>query len=136
MMSFKLGKEIEKDVFHLFTSVGQKKFWVPMRNQTSGLWILHSDAVLLSHRYATVSEVYYEVHMTCPAAYTVRISNVDSVIFVNRIGEMVSFEFVPHSWKNKKHLSLKFISLKIVQWTIFVKQITENFDRSSQVTQR
>ena len=24
-MSFKLGKEIEKDVFHLFTSVGQKK---------------------------------------------------------------------------------------------------------------
>ena len=25
MMSFKLGKEIEKDVFHLFTSVGQKK---------------------------------------------------------------------------------------------------------------
>ena len=25
MISFKLGKEIEKDVFHLFTSVGQKK---------------------------------------------------------------------------------------------------------------
>ena len=56
-----------------------------MRNQTSGLWILHSDALLLSHRYSTVSEVYYEVHMTCPAACTVRISNVDSVIFVNRI---------------------------------------------------
>ena len=55
-----------------------------MRNQTSGLWILHSVALPLSHRYSTVSEVYYEVHMTCPA-YTVRISNVDSVIFVNRI---------------------------------------------------
>ena len=25
MMSFKLSKEKEKDVFHLFTSVGQKK---------------------------------------------------------------------------------------------------------------
>ena len=25
MMSFKLSKEIEKDDFHLFTSVGQKK---------------------------------------------------------------------------------------------------------------
>ena len=25
MISFKIGKEIEKDVFHLFTSVGQKK---------------------------------------------------------------------------------------------------------------
>ena len=25
MISFKLGKEIEKDVFHIFTSVGQKK---------------------------------------------------------------------------------------------------------------
>ena len=25
MVSFELGKEIEKDVFHLFTSVGQRK---------------------------------------------------------------------------------------------------------------
>ena len=28
-MSFKLGKEIEKDVFHLFTSVEQKKILSP-----------------------------------------------------------------------------------------------------------
>ena len=29
MISFKIGKEIGKDVFHLFTSVGQKKILSP-----------------------------------------------------------------------------------------------------------
>ena len=38
-----------------------------------------------------VSEVYYEVRMT-RVLHTARISNVDSVIFVNTIREMVSFE--------------------------------------------
>ena len=38
-----------------------------------------------------MSEVYYEVHMTC-VLHTSRISNVDSVMFINRMKEMVSFE--------------------------------------------
>ena len=38
-----------------------------------------------------VSEVYYEVHMT-RVLHTARIGNVDSVIFVNTIREIVSFE--------------------------------------------
>ena len=38
-----------------------------------------------------MSEVYYEVHMT-RVLHTARIGNVDSVIFVNTIREMVSFE--------------------------------------------
>ena len=38
-----------------------------------------------------VSEVYYEVHMT-RVLHTARISNVDSVMFVNRLREMASFE--------------------------------------------
>ena len=38
-----------------------------------------------------MSEVYYEVHMT-RVLHTVRIGNVDSVIFVNTIREMVNFE--------------------------------------------
>ena len=37
MVSFKLDREIGKDVFRLVTSVGQKKFWVPMRNLTLDL---------------------------------------------------------------------------------------------------
>ena len=37
----------------------------------------------LSHRDSTVSEVYYEVHMT-RVLHTARISNVDSVMFVDR----------------------------------------------------
>ena len=36
-----------------------------------------------------VSEVYYEVHMTC-VLHIVRISNVNSVMFVHRIREMES----------------------------------------------
>ena len=39
----------------------------------------------------TVSEVYHEVHMT-RVLHTVRISNVDSVMFANRIREILSFE--------------------------------------------
>ena len=38
-----------------------------------------------------MSEVYYEVHMTC-VLHNSRISNVDSVMFINRMKEMVSFE--------------------------------------------
>ena len=44
---------------------------------------LRSDALPLSHRDSTVSEVYYEVHMT-GVLHTARISNVDSVMFVDR----------------------------------------------------
>ena len=62
-----------------------------MRNRTSDLRILRTDALSLSHRDFMVSEVYYEVHMT-RVLHTARISNVDSVMFVNRIREMVSFE--------------------------------------------
>ena len=53
-----------------------------MRNQTSDLRISRSDALPLSHRNSTVSEVYFEVHMT-RVLHTARISNVDSVMFVD-----------------------------------------------------
>ena len=54
-----------------------------MRNRTSDLRIPRSNAVPTSHRDSTVSEVCYEVHMT-RVLRTARISNVDSVMFVNR----------------------------------------------------
>ena len=41
---------------------------------------LCSDALLLSHRDSSVSEVYYEVHMTW-VLHTAGISNVDSIMF-------------------------------------------------------
>ena len=53
-------------------------------NRTSHLRILRSNALPLS-------EVNYEVHMT-RVLHTARISKVDSVMFVNRIREIVSFE--------------------------------------------
>ena len=61
MVSFELGEEIKKFFFLLFTSVGKKKFWVPVNYRTSDLRILRSFALPLSHRDSTVSEVYYEV---------------------------------------------------------------------------
>ena len=62
-----------------------------MRNRTSDLQILHSDDALpLSHRDYTVSEVYYKVHMTC-VRHTARIRNVNSIMFGNRLREVVNF---------------------------------------------
>ena len=50
---------------------------------------LRSDALPLSHRDSTVTEVYYEVHMT-RVLHTARISNVDSVIFLDGNNETFS----------------------------------------------
>ena len=63
-----------------------------MRNQTSDLMIPHPNALPLSHRDSTLSKAYYEVHMT-HVLHTAMSSNVNSIMFVNRIQEMVSFEF-------------------------------------------
>ena len=54
-----------------------------MRNRTSDLRIPRSEALPLSHRDSTASEVYYKVHLT-RVLPTARISNVDSVMFVDR----------------------------------------------------
>ena len=55
-----------------------------MRNQTSDFRIPRFDALPLSHRDFTVSEVYDEVHMT-RVLHTVRMNNVDGVMFVGQI---------------------------------------------------
>ena len=85
MVSFKLGKEIEKDIFSSCRERKTKEK-VPMRNRTSDLRIPLSYALPLSRRDSTVNEVYYEVHLT-RVLHTARINNVDSVIFVNRLRE-------------------------------------------------
>ena len=68
----------------------KRKFWVPMRNRTSDLQIPRSDALPLSHRDSTMSEVYCEVHIT-RVLHTARISKIDPVMFVNRIRDKVRF---------------------------------------------
>ena len=62
-----------------------------MRMRTSDLRIPRFDALPLSHKDSTVSEVYYKFHMT-RVLHTARISNVDGVMFVIRIRDLVSFE--------------------------------------------
>ena len=69
----------------------EKHSEAPLRNQNSDLRIPRSDTQPLSHRDSMMSEVYYEVHIT-RIVHTSRISNVDSVMFLNRIREMVSFQ--------------------------------------------
>ena len=61
MLNFELGKEINKDrCFPSCIERGtKKKFWVLKRNRISDLRIPRSDALPLSHRDSTVSEVYF-----------------------------------------------------------------------------
>ena len=61
-----------------------------MRIQTSDLQILQSNAPKLSQQDSVVSKAYLE-DMT-HILHTARISNVHSIMFVNRLTEMVSFE--------------------------------------------
>ena len=76
-----------KDIFGHVTSVGQKKY----SESPQGIEPQSIDALPLSHKDSMVSEVYYEVRKT-RVSHTAKISNVDSVLFVNRMREMVSFE--------------------------------------------
>ena len=57
--AFFVSNLFEKDVY---SSCHKEKS--PQRNRTSDLRIPRSDALPLSDRDSTVSEVYYEVHMT------------------------------------------------------------------------
>ena len=79
----------ERCFFRLVTSVRQIKNSDPHEESNLRPSDLRSDALPLSHRDSTVSEVYYEVHMT-RVLHTARISNVDSVIFLDRNNETFS----------------------------------------------
>ena len=74
MVSFELGKETEEDVFRFVTCVGTSDLRIP-RSQ------LRCSITEPQRLYG------YKVHMT-RVLHTARISNVDSVMFVNRIREM------------------------------------------------
>ena len=91
-MTLKCGKnKIEKDVFRLVTSVGQRKNSESLRGIEPQTFGFRDPMLYYWATDSTVSEVYYKVHMT-RILHTAKISNVDSVMFVYRIREMVSFE--------------------------------------------
>ena len=77
--------------FRLVTSVGQRKILSPHEESNLRPSDLRSDALPLSHKDTSMSEVYYEVLIT-RVLHTARISNVDSVMLLIEIVEMVSFE--------------------------------------------
>ena len=67
--------------------MGQEKILSPHKESNFRPSDLRFDALPLSHRDSSVSEVYYEVHMT-RVLHTARISDVFNVMFVNRTREM------------------------------------------------
>ena len=93
-----------------------------MRKRTSDLRIPRSDALPLSHRDSAVSEVYYDVHMA-RVLHTARISNVESVMFVDRnkrdgkfstllilVLRIFSFFLCPTLLKRRKNIFLYFFT--------------------------
>ena len=88
-----------------------------MRNQTSELWILLSDALPLSHRDSMVSEVYYEeVYPEVPFL----IPDGDSVLFLcptlqTRQKLRVKFVMETSSSERTKHGRHHFCSLASLQ---------------------
>ena len=67
--------------FRLVKSVEQRKILSPHKESNLRPSDLRSDALPLSHKDSSVSEVYYEVLMT-RVPPTARINNVDSVMFL------------------------------------------------------
>ena len=89
MVSLELDKEIEKDVFHLFMSMGQRKnSEFPWGIEPQTFRNLHS--VMLYHW--DTETLWWVRSLMRFTLHTSRISNVNSVVFVNRIREVVSLE--------------------------------------------
>ena len=93
MASFELGKEIEKDVFLSCHERGTKKN-IPSPHEESNL--RPSDSAL-RYSIAETQRIYGErgpLRSSCTkrVLHSIRISDVVSVVFINRTRKMVSFE--------------------------------------------
>ena len=111
---------MKKDVFCLVTSMGQnKKFWVPMRNWTSDLWIPHCDALPLSQNRSRESESLrfdcWDITMgiwwlsdlcsdALPLSWNWSMES-EGPRFNSSWGLRIFF-FVQRLWQDEKHLSL------------------------------
>ena len=84
MVSFELGKDIEKDVFSSCRERGtkekKKKFWVPIRSQTSDLRIRRSGA-----RKFTISLIYINKH------YALNIADLSSMQDACQMNVVIDF---------------------------------------------
>ena len=67
---------------------------IPSLREESNLRPSDSNALPLSHRDFTVSEVHNEVHLT-RVLHTARIRTVDSVMFVGQVNDMVDLRGCP-----------------------------------------
>ena len=84
--------DIKKYVCHLLTSIGQRKFWVLMRNWTSNLQIPCSHVLPLNHRDSMVSKGHYKFHIWHISCTLLGSALLIAPHFVNRGWNMVSFK--------------------------------------------
>ena len=100
MVSLDLSKEIEKDVFRLVTSVGQ-------RETSESLWGIENQTFrALYWATETLRWARSITKSMTRVPHTARTRIVDSITVDN-------FFFILHSWQDEKHLSL---SLCILTW--------------------
>ena len=94
-----LAKQKLRKMFS-YTSMGQGKTWVPMRNQTSGL---HLPMLYFWFTKTMVSKAHYKVHIW-HASYLLLGSIMLILMFVNRIKKVISLKLgrwmVCHKWIN------------------------------------
>ena len=98
-----LAKKWRKMFFLLSRIWGKEKILSPHEESNLGLLDSAIQCSTTEPQRLCGDEVYYKVHMT-HILHTAGISNVNSIIFVNRIRKMVSFS----SWGNQNFFSLPY----------------------------
>ena len=97
------AKKWRKMFFLLSRIWGKEKILSPHEESNLGLSDSAIQCSTTEPQRLCGDEVYYKVHMT-HILHTAGISNVNSIIFVNRIRKMVSFS----SWGNQNFFSLPY----------------------------
>ena len=94
-----------------------KNFWVSMRNWTSDLHILHSDALPLSHRDSTLVEAYYPSLRTSHDCFLPDV-NISTIASFNRMKQITNdLNLVVKAMKTSSMLEVGFTNCfkKILQ---------------------
>ena len=98
-----------------------------MRNQTSGLWILHSETLLLSHRDSMVSKAHFKVHIWQASCILFGSAVSIASYFLSSIRKKVSCKLGIELEKDvffvKASFSISFPSLKLtISLVLFTKK--------------
>ena len=117
----------------LVMSMGQtKNFWIPLRNQTSDLWILHCDALPLSCREPTESKAHKQVQIWS-FSISLLLQNLPSPYSIYKTIEKLSTECC----KNRTKVMAKSTKRNFArrQWELKVKTYKQHNAWENKITQ-